>query len=463
MADFTQLNLSDRALEAVSQLGFTHPTLIQEKAIPIAALGNDIIACAQTGSGKTLAFALPLMDALDTPSGARMGPFLLILTPTRELAEQIERTCRIIAECLSQRVCCVVGGVDPAGQVRTLQEGADVLIGTPGRIIDLHESGHLSLASVGKLVLDEADRMLDMGFIGQVKQIVGACPEKRQTLLFSATIDGRTEKRFGRFQNHPCRIDQNPAQLPSGRVRQFAIEVDHRCKPELFKALLEELPRQQAIVFVRTKRRADSLLDHLLSWGYGAACIHSGKSQAQRRLALDDFARHKVDLIVATDVLARGIDLEGIGLVVNYDIPLQADDYVHRVGRTGRAGTAGCAFTFICPENKRELAQIEKLLGQNIERYRVKRFASQESDRAIARRATKRNAKNDPELAAALREYEAHLKKTERRKQARIEKKAQASAPKGKGSRNRKGQAAPKGKRTPTRKNHPGKPGVRRK
>ncbi|MGN0261661.1 MAG: DEAD/DEAH box helicase [Eggerthellaceae bacterium] len=454
MADFSQLNLSDRALEAVSQLGFTHPTPIQEKTIPAATLGSDIIACAQTGSGKTLAFALPLMDALGAPLDGRSGPFLLILTPTRELAEQIEGICRTIAGCLSQRVCCVVGGVDPAEQVRALQAGADVVIGTPGRIIDLHESGRLSLASVGKLVLDEADRMLDMGFLPQVRQIIGACPEKRQTLLFSATIDGKAKKRFERYLDHPCLIDQNPAQLPASTVRQFAIEVDHRCKPQLLKALLEEQPPQQTIVFVRTKRRADSLLDHLLSWGYGAACIHSGKSQAQRRSALDDFAQHKVSIIVATDVLARGIDLKSIGLVVNYDIPLQADDYIHRVGRTGRAGTAGCAFTFICPENDRELSQIEKLLGQHIERYRVQGFASQESDRALARRATKRNAKNDPELAAALREYEAHLKKTERRKQARKERRANPSAEKIGTPQRKKKPISPQGKKPSEKKDH---------
>lgn len=461
MTDFARLNLSDRALKAVSKLGFTRPTPIQEQAIPKAALGIDIIACAQTGSGKTLAFALPLMDALDSPSDPQAGPSLLILTPTRELAQQIEGVCRSIAECLDQRVCCVVGGVDPAGQVRALQAGADVLIGTPGRIIDLHESGCLSLASVGKLVLDEADRMLDMGFFPQVQQIIEACPEKRQTLLFSATIDGRARKRFGRYLDHPAFIDQNPRQLPAARVRQFAVEVDHRCKPQLLKAFLAEQRRQQTIVFVRTKRRADSLLEHLLSWGYSAACIHSGRSQAQRRSALDDFAMHKVNLIVATDVLARGIDLEGIGLVINYDIPLQADDYIHRVGRTGRADAEGRAFTFICPENKRELAQIEELLGHPIERYRVKGLASQESDRALAKRATRRNAKNDTELAAALREYEAHLKRSERRKQARKERKENPSPAKAGASQRKKKAIPPQVKRSSERKNRPPKRGRR--
>lgn len=461
MTDFAQLNLSDRALQAVSELGFTHPTPIQEKVIPKAILGSDIIACAQTGSGKTLAFALPLMDSLDIPSGSRTGPSLLILTPSRELAEQIEGVCRTIADCLDQRLCCVVGGVNPTGQVRALQAGADILIGTPGRIIDLHGSGCLSLESVGKLVLDEADRMLDMGFLPQVQQIIGACPHKRQTLLFSATIDSKARKRFDRFMSHPIFIDQNPEQLPAARIRQFAMEVDHRCKPQLLKALLAEQRWQQTIVFVRTKRRADSLLEHLLSWGYDAACIHSGRSQAQRRSALDDFAQHKVDLIVATDVLARGIDLEGVGLVVNYDIPLQADDYIHRVGRTGRAGLAGTAFTFICPENKRELAQIENLMGQQIERYRVQGFASQESDRSIAKRATKRNAKHDPELAAALREYEAHLKKAERRKQARKERKANPPAEKAGISQRKKKPISPQGKRSSAGKNRPPKRGRR--
>lgn len=451
MADFARLNLSDRALEAVSKLGFTQPTPVQEKAIPKAIQGSDIVACAQTGSGKTLAFALPLMDTLEPSSNPQEGPRLLILTPTRELAQQIEGVCRTIAECLDRRVCCVVGGVDPAGQVHALQAGADVLIGTPGRIIDLHESGSLSLTSVGKLVLDEADRMLDMGFFPQVQQIIGACPQKRQTLLFSATIDGKAARRFKRFMSHPVLIDQNPGHLPASRVRQFAVEVDHRCKPQLLKALLAQQRRQQTIIFVRTKRRADSLLEHLHSWGYKAACIHSGRSQAQRRSALDDFAMHKVNPIVATDVLARGIDLEGIGLVVNYDIPLQADDYIHRVGRTGRAGAAGCAFTFICPENKRELAQIENLIGHQIERYHVQGFASQESDRAIAKRATRRNAKNDPELAAALREYEAHLKKSERRRQARKKRKENPSTAKAGASRRKEKPDSPQAKRTSAR------------
>lgn len=441
MASFDQLNLSERALEAVGKLGFKEPTPIQERAIPQVLIGGDIVASAKTGTGKTLAFALPTLDMIASSEADHGRPRLMILAPTRELAGQIEEVCRPLAKHFGLRITCIVGGVDEAPQVKKLSAGTDVVIGTPGRILDLNDRELLVLDRIETLVLDEADRMLDMGFLPQVKGIVEACPVERQTLLFSATIDKQVEKQLGSLLHDPAHIEVHRKGETVASIRQYAIEIDHRSKPQLLKSLLKEQDSRQTIIFARTKRRVDSCLEHLRSWGYSAIAMHSGKSQAQRRRALADFARGSAKIMVATDVIARGIDLETIDVVVNYDIPLQAEDYVHRIGRTGRAGAKGVAYTFVTPENKREMLEIENLLGKPIERYQLRRFKSEENDRAIASKATRRNARKDPELAAAAKEYEARLKKAKRRKEAR---ETQESAPKGKPNRQSAGASRPK-------------------
>lgn len=411
MTAFADLGLSDNVLAAVDKLGYTEPTPVQAQAIPLALEGRDIIAAAKTGTGKTAAFSLPSLDRLGKAQ-RKKSPAMLVITPTRELAMQIQEVCQTIARTRGLRVATVVGGVKIDPQIDRLARGVDVLIATPGRLIDLMNQKAVDLSEVQILVLDEADRMLDMGFLPSVRRIVEATPATRQTLLFSATIDNSVLGQVDTMLNDPAIVQIAAKGETADTVEQYLVHVPHALKPDLLAALLKERGHQRVIVFARTRHRADAACRKLKRAGYHAEAIHSDRSQNQRKRALDNFASGETDILVATDVLARGIDVDEVAYVVNYDVPTQAEDYVHRIGRTGRAGAEGFAVTFACPENKDELAAIEKLIKRSIPEIEVAGFNLEESAAKAAERATRANAKRDPELAQAARE----LKKKEKRK-----------------------------------------------
>ena len=444
MTTFADLGLSDSVLAAVDKLGYTEPTPVQAQSIPLALEGRDMIAAAKTGTGKTAAFSLPSLDRLER-SDRKKAPTMLVITPTRELAMQIQEVCGVIAKSRGLRVANVVGGVKIEPQIDRLARGVDVLIATPGRLIDLMNQKAVDLSQVQILVLDEADRMLDMGFLPSVRRIVEATPATRQTLLFSATIDKGVLSQVDAMLNDPAIVQIAAKGETADTVDQYIARVPHTLKPDLLAALLKERGAKRVIVFARTRHRADAACRKLKRAGYHAEAIHSDRSQNQRKRALDNFAAGTTDILVATDVLARGIDVDEVSYVVNYDVPVQAEDYVHRIGRTGRAGAEGFAVTFVAPENKPELAAIEKLIKRPIPEIEVPGFNLEEAAEAAAARATRANAKHDPELAAAARE---HAKKEKHR--AKEKARAEEDATEERQRSTRKKKAAKNSGATPT-------------
>jgi ATP-dependent RNA helicase RhlE len=344
--EFTVLGLSEDVRAGVTALGYTKPTPVQEQAIPVALRGDDILACAQTGTGKTAAFLLPAMQLIPTEGRIRA----LVVTPTRELATQIEEEALVIGEHTGHSVLAVYGGVAYTTQLSRLRSGVDLLVATPGRFLDLHNRGEIDLSGVEMLVLDEADRMLDMGFWPDVRKILGLLPTERQNMLFSATLSDEVLRVIGGVVKDAVRVDVSPASVPVDAVEQYLYPVAIEQKTELLVALLREIDEYRAIVFTRTKQRADRLTAALQSSGVEADTIHSDRSQSQRERTLKDFKRGKHALLVATDVMARGIHVEGVTHVINYDVPDSPDDYVHRIGRTARAGETGVAITLLSYE-----------------------------------------------------------------------------------------------------------------
>ena len=365
MKQFNELGLSDQALEAVARLGYEAPTPVQEQAIPLALEGRDLIAAAKTGTGKTAAFSLPSLDRLGHAKGGQ-GPLMLVVTPTRELAQQIGEVCTAIAASTHHRILTVVGGLSYTPQINKLKHGVDILIATPGRLVDLMEQGAVRLGDVEVLVLDEADRMLDMGFLPDVTTIVDATPECRQTLLFSATIDQSIQKNLGSLLNDPAMVEIARNGETAKTVEQFMMPIKNFNKPELLEAVLREKGSERIIVFARTKNRTEDCAEALCDAGFRAESIHSDKSQGARRRALENFRRGKTSILVATDVLARGIDVPDVDHVINFDLPDMPEDYVHRIGRTGRAGEQGFAVSFVTRESRRTMSDIEKLIGKNV-------------------------------------------------------------------------------------------------
>lgn len=407
---FNELGLSEKALAAVDFLGYDAPTPVQEQAIPAALSGKDIIAAAKTGTGKTAAFSLPSLDGL---GHAKKGqePLMLIVTPTRELATQIGEVCETIAKATNHRIATVVGGVSYMPQINRLKKGVDVLIATPGRLIDLMEQQAVKLNKVSVLVLDEADRMLDMGFWPSIKKIVAQIPAERQTMLFSATIDRSIVENSGAMLKDPVYVEIAHRGETADTVEQYIIPVSQAAKSELLKAVLEEKGWEKVIVFARTRSRADSNARRLKKAGYTAEAIHSDRSQAQRKKALDNFIQGKTNILVATDVLARGIDINEVDYVVNFDLPNQPEDYIHRIGRTGRAGERGFSISFVSPEQKPWLKDIEKLIKKQIPTMEIKNFDPVSAEEKAAERATRHAAKKDPEIAAAAKEMSKRKKK----------------------------------------------------
>ncbi|WP_281508405.1 DEAD/DEAH box helicase [Parvibacter caecicola] len=424
MTSFSELGLSKPVMNAVASLGYQEPTPVQQQAIPLVLQGRDIVAAAKTGTGKTAAFALPSMDGLPRAKGGK-GPVMLVVTPTRELAAQIAEVCQVVAKHTNLRVFSVVGGVSYNPQIAQLRRGVDVLIATPGRLVDLMQQSAVNLADVRVLVLDEADRMLDMGFLPSVRKVVAATPQSRQTLLFSATIDDSVMGQVGNLLKEPQFVEIAHKGETADTVDQYLVRIPQLAKPALLKAVLEEKGGSRIIVFARTRHRADAVCRRLKKAGFSAEAIHSDRSQNQRQRALANFADGKTDVIVATDVLARGIDVDQVNYVVNYDLPHEPEDYVHRIGRTGRAGCTGWAVSFVSPENEIDLRAIQKLIGQQLPELPLPGF---DRDGVVAEAEAKtaaREASKDPDIVAAKKEM---AKKARRKNRAKARDEAEREA-----------------------------------
>ncbi|WP_417036902.1 DEAD/DEAH box helicase [Collinsella stercoris] len=373
---FADLGLSHEVLAAVADMGYTSPTPVQAASIPHALDGEDVLAAAQTGTGKTAAFLLPTMNNLPhVPRGrargrvATQGPLMLVVTPTRELAQQIEDVCRAIARRTGHTSVTVVGGVSYNPQRDKLKRGCDILIATPGRLQDLIDQGACSLDQVQVLVLDEADRMLDMGFLPAVRRIVGYTRDDRQTLLFSATLDEQAVGSITDLVHDSARVEIAPVTSTADTVEQYVLPVSLEAKNALLASVLKREGASRAIVFCRTKHRADACSRRLARAGITCAAIHGDRSQAQRERALKAFRAGECDVLVATDVLARGIDISDVRYVVNFDVPEDPVDYIHRIGRTGRAGELGWSLTFVTPDDVAEFYDIEALMGKTADLF----------------------------------------------------------------------------------------------
>ena len=376
---FNTLGLSDTLLQAVKQTGYTSPTPIQERAIPEILAGRDVMAAAQTGTGKTAGFTLPLLQLISgRPNRTRNTFRALILTPTRELAAQIEDSIQTYGAQENLRYGVVFGGVNINPQKKTLNRGLDILVATPGRLLDLYQQKCIDFRDVEVLILDEADRMLDMGFIRDIKKIMALLPKQRQNLMFSATFSDEIRVLAKTICNKPVEIDVAPRNSTVEAISQKMYYVDKASKPNLLIEMMLA-SNDQTLVFSRTKHGANNLAKKLIKENIKAAAIHGNKSQAQRTKALHDFKQGGVQVLVATDIAARGIDIEQLARVINFDLPHVPEDYVHRIGRTGRAGATGLAISLVSGEESKQLRDIERLI-----KFAVPRGDSQEYSFALA-------------------------------------------------------------------------------
>src|SRR3954469_17772791 len=373
---FRALNLSPKILQAVHDAGYTEPTPIQVAAIPPVLAGHDVIGIAQTGTGKTAAFVWPILMKLteSMQNGQKRGTRALVVAPTRELVVQIEENVRAYAKHVPLRMATVFGGVSERPQIDALRSGVDLVVATPGRLIDLMDQRAANLSGIEFLVLDEADRMLDMGFLPPIRKIVRALPQKRQTLMFSASLSHEIEQLTHQFQHSPKIVEIGRRANPAETVTQFVYDVKQHLKPSLLLHLLGDPQFDTVLVFTRTKHGADRIARRLEGAGIKTGTIHSNRSQNQRLRALKDFKSGAVRVLVATDIAARGIDVDGISHVVNYDFPMHSEDYVHRIGRTGRAHAIGDAISFITPEDHGPLRSLERFIGRSIVRKRAEGF-----------------------------------------------------------------------------------------
>ena len=359
---FAELGLNEQILAGVDALGFSTPTPVQAGASPEVLAGRDVVASAQTGTGKTAAFALPTLQRIAGKSGR--GPHALVVTPTRELAAQIDDVVKVVCQKTGQRAVIVMGGAKFDKQIAALEKGCDLLVATPGRLLDLMEHNHVSLAGVEVLVLDEADRMLDMGFWPSVRRIMQALPERHQTLLFSATIPPSIKSTIDAMLHEPAVVEISRVGETADTVEEHLCPVTQAQKPELLRALLDtggasgERP-ERVLVFCRTKHRVDDVSAMLKNAQVKVDVMHADRPQQARARALERFREGKVQVLVATDVMSRGIDVAGVDAVVNFDVPMDPEDYVHRIGRTGRAGATGHAYTFVAPDEISPLREIE--------------------------------------------------------------------------------------------------------
>jgi len=374
---FQDFSLDPSLQRGIRDLGFDEPTPIQAKSIPPALEGRDILAAAMTGSGKTAAFCLPLLQRLvENPSPQRRGSGIraLVLTPTRELAAQVEEHLAELGRHARVTSTSVYGGVKPARQIKALRNGVDVVVATPGRLLDHMSQPWMNFDDLEVLVLDEADRMLDMGFLPDVKRILRTLPKQRQTLLFSATLPRPIVDLSRTLLDDPARINVERKSAPAAGITQELLPVGEPQKRALLLELLRRGDLKTALVFTRTKHRANRLHKYLDQAGISSERIHGNRSQSQRQKALDDFRSGRVKVLVATDVAARGIDVEELPHVVNFDVPGQAEDYIHRVGRTARAKSTGDAWTFVSPKDTREVRNIERAIGRSLPRRCLEGF-----------------------------------------------------------------------------------------
>jgi ATP-dependent RNA helicase RhlE len=366
---FTDLGLAAPLLRSVREAGYEVPTPIQCEAIPPALAGRDVLGCAQTGTGKTAAFALPVLQRLEQTAGEETDLRALVLTPTRELAIQIGDSFRTYGKGLDLWHTVIFGGVSEKPQIAELDRGIDALVATPGRLLDLMQQGHVSLERIEVFVLDEADRMLDMGFLPDVKRVIAKLPKKRQTLFFSATMPPDIRALADSLLRDPVSVAVTPVSSTAERIDQHLYFVDKKDKPRLLVELLKRDPSiEHTLVFTRTKHGANRVVQQLEKAGLRAAAIHGNKSQNARERAMNAFRSGELRLLVATDIAARGIDVEGITHVINYDLPNVPETYVHRIGRTGRAGAAGIALSFCDDEERAYLVDIERLIQQHVPR-----------------------------------------------------------------------------------------------
>ena len=374
---FAELGLNEQILAGVDALGFTEPTPVQARAIPAVLEGKDVLASAQTGTGKTCAFTLPTLQRI-AASGRKAKPkkpLALVITPTRELASQIEDVTKEVCAQTGQSTVVVMGGAKFDRQIKALARGCDLLVATPGRLIDLMEHNHVNLSQVQVLVLDEADRMLDMGFWPSVRQIVKACPSKRQTLLFSATIPPSIKGTVDAMLPNPFVIEIARAGETAAMVDEHLCPVTQGDKTSLLEALVNREHFERVLVFCRTKMRVDGVCATLKKAGLKVDVMHADRPQKARERALERFRDGKLQVLVATDVMSRGIDVSGIDAVVNFDVPMDPEDYVHRIGRTGRAGATGHAYTFMAPDEVSPLREIEYFTKKLIPLFDLEGFA----------------------------------------------------------------------------------------
>ena len=370
---FTELNLSESLQKAISGLGYQEMTPIQTQAIPPGLQGSDIVGCAQTGTGKTLAFLLPALERLLREQTKTRNPRVMVIEPTRELVIQVAGEAQKLAARAALRIVPVYGGAGMKKQTNGLQRGADVVVATPGRLMDHMRRRHVSFSDLEVLVLDEADRMLDMGFLPDIKRIVASTPRRRQTMLFSATIPPAVSALARQFQRDPVSIEIGLARPPE-TIQQALYPVPRHLKARLLLAILEQIEISSMLVFTRTKQEANFVTRQLSQAQVTVACIHGDFRQRERVAALEGFRAGKHSVLVATNIAARGLDVEGISHVVNYDVPEHAEDYVHRIGRTARADAVGNAITFVTPDDEPLIHRIEYLLGRKVERKTLPGF-----------------------------------------------------------------------------------------
>lgn len=395
---FKQLELIEPILKALEDEGYITPTPIQSEAIPVVLDGYDLLGCAQTGTGKTAAFSIPILQNIYRQKGRKPGIKALVLTPTRELAIQIGESFAAYGRYTGIKHTVIFGGVGQKPQTDALERGMDILVATPGRLLDLIGQGFVSLGKLEYFVLDEADRMLDMGFIHDIKRILPLLPKKRQSLFFSATMPPEIERLAGTILHEPEKVEVTPASSTVDKIEQSVFFVERTEKVNLLKKLLEDQSLESVLIFTRTKHGADKVARVLNKSGFGAEAIHGDKGQNARQRALSNFKDHSLRVLIATDIAARGIDVDHLSHVINYDLPNVPETYVHRIGRTGRAGREGIAFSFCDAEEVPYLKDIQKLIGKEIPVAGGNEFATEavkeavrEKKKAIQEESKRRN------------------------------------------------------------------------